>query len=137
MLAARPSLVWLESAGGSWAEKEEKPAEARVFATWTADDALSSRIDQHVAHYTGQGELAAAIQQGLDLREQGNEAAATQLLGRAVKIAHESGNVEMTQRLAKVVDVRGRRDGHGAAEARRQQGGDHGPRSSSRGRPSA
>jgi hypothetical protein len=105
MLAARPSLVWLESAGGTWVEKEEKPAEARVFATWTEDDALSSRIDRHVAHYTGQGELASAIQQGLDLRGQGNEAAATQLLGRAVKIAHESGNVEMTQRLAKVVDV--------------------------------
>jgi hypothetical protein len=105
MLAARPSLVWLESAGGAWVEKEEKPPQARIFATWTADDVLSSRIDQHVAHYTGQGELAAAIQQGLDLREQGNEAAATQLLGRAVKIAHESGNVDMTQRLAKVVDV--------------------------------
>jgi len=105
MLAARPSLAWLESTAGSWVEKEEKPAQARIFATWTADDVLSSRIDQHVAHYTGQGELAAAIQQGLDLREQGNEAAATQLLGRAVKIAHESGNVDMTQRLAKVVDV--------------------------------
>jgi Mg-chelatase subunit ChlD len=105
MLAARPSLVWLESEGGGWIEKEEKPAQARVFATWTGDDALSSRIDRHVAHYTGQGELAAAIQQGLDLREQGNEAAATHLLGRAVKIAHESGNAEMTQRLAKVVEV--------------------------------
>jgi von Willebrand factor type A C-terminal domain len=105
MLAARPSLVWLESAGGTWTEKEEKPAEARVFAAWTGDDTLSSRIDRHVAHYTGQGELAAAIQQGLDLRGRGNEAAATQLLGRAVKIAHESGNTEMTQRLAKVVDV--------------------------------
>lgn len=105
MLAARPSLVWLESQGGGWVEKEEKPAGARVFATWTPDDSLSSRIDRHVAHYTGQGELAAAIQQGLDLREQGNEAAATQMLGRAVKIAHESGNAEATHRLAKVVDV--------------------------------
>jgi hypothetical protein len=105
MLAARPSLVWLESAAGAWTEKEEKPPAARVFATWTADDVQSSRIDPHVAHYTGQGELAAAIQQGLDLREQGNEAAATQLLGRAVKLAHESGNVDMTRRLAKVVEV--------------------------------
>ena len=105
MLAARPSVVWLESAAGVWVEKEEKPAEARVFATWTADDSLSSRIDRHVAHYTGQGELAEAIQHGLDLREQGNDAAATQLLGRAVKIAHESGNADMTHRLSKVVDV--------------------------------
>jgi hypothetical protein len=105
MLAARPSLVWLEPVAGNWAEKEEKPAEARVFATWTADDTLSSRIDRHVAHYTGQGQLAEAIQRGLDARDAGNEAMATQLLGNAVKIAHESGNAEMTQRLAKVVDV--------------------------------
>ena len=105
MLAARPSLVWLETAAGVWTEREEKPSEARVLATWTADDTLSSRIDRHVAHYTGQGELAAAIQQGLDLRERGDEAAATQLLGRAVKIAHDSGNAEMTHRLAKVVEV--------------------------------
>jgi hypothetical protein len=105
MLAARPSLVWLEPAAGAWTEREEKPGEARVFAAWTGDDSLSSRIDRHVAHYTGQGHLAEAIQRGLDAREQGNEAAATQLLGNAVKIAHESGNVEMTQRLSKVVEV--------------------------------
>jgi hypothetical protein len=106
MLAARPSVVWLESSGGGgWTEREEKPPGARVFASWTADDSLSSRIDKHVAHYTGQGQLAEAIQQGMDARSQGNDAMATQLLGKAVKIAHESGNVEMTQRLAKVVDV--------------------------------
>jgi hypothetical protein len=105
MLAARPSMVWLESEGGGWAEKEDKPAGARVFAAWTGDDTLSSRIDGHVAHYTGQGELAAAIQKGLDLRGQGNDAAATQMLGRAVKLAHESGNAETTQRLARVVEV--------------------------------
>ena len=91
--------------GGFSSFSVHEPAAARVLASWTADDALSSRIDRHVAHYTGQGELAAAIQQGLDLRERGDEAAATQLLGRAVKIAHESGNAEMTQRLAKVVEV--------------------------------
>jgi Mg-chelatase subunit ChlD len=105
MLAARPSIVWLAASGGAWLEQEVKPPEARLFANWTADDALSSRIDRHVAHYTGQGELAEAIQQGLELREQGNEAQATQMLGRAVKIAHESNNVEMTHRLGRVVEV--------------------------------
>jgi uncharacterized protein with von Willebrand factor type A (vWA) domain len=105
MLAARPSVVYLESTSGQWQEQEVKPAEARLFANWTGDDSLSSRIDQHVAHYTGQGELAQAIQQGMELREQGNEAAATQLLGRAVQIAHQSNNQEMTQRLKKVVEV--------------------------------
>ncbi len=105
MLAARASVVYLESSGGQWVEKEDKAAEGRIFGTWTADDTLSSRLDHTVAHYTGQDELADAIQKGLELREQGHEAQATQLLGRAVKIAHSSNNVEMTQRLAKVVEV--------------------------------
>ncbi len=105
MLAARPSVSYAESAPQGWVEKEDKAAEARIFATWTGDDTLSSRLDHTVAHYTGQDELAEAIQKGLELRESGQEAAATQLLGRAVKIAHASNNVEMTQRLAKVVEV--------------------------------
>ncbi len=105
MLAARPSLVYLESGASGWVEQEDKPADARLFAVWTPDDSLSSRIDHHVAHYTGQGELAQAIETGLRLREQGDEAAATQFLGKAVKIAHESNNGAMTQRLKKVVDV--------------------------------
>jgi hypothetical protein len=108
MLAGRPSIAYFESdpaAAGGWAEREDKSPDARLFATWTADDTLSSRLDHHVAHYTGQDELAAAIQQGLELREKGQEAQATQLLGRAVKIAHASHNAEMTQRLSKVVDV--------------------------------
>jgi hypothetical protein len=109
MLAGRPSIVYQQSvpggAAGGWAEVEDKAPEARLFATWTADETLSSRLDHHVAHYTGQDELAAAIQEGLELREKGNEAQATQMLGRAVKIAHASNNAEMTQRLAKVVEV--------------------------------
>jgi hypothetical protein len=105
MLAARPSVVYLEPEAAGWAEREEKPPEARIFASWTDDSTLSSRIDGHVAHYTGQRELADAIQEGLKAREVGNEAAATQLLGRAVKLAHESQNQDMTQRLKKVVEV--------------------------------
>lgn len=115
MLAARPSISYQESAPaggnpqtpgpGGWVEKEDKAAEARIFATWTLDESLSSRLDHTVAHYTGQDELAEAIQKGLELREQGQEAQATQLLGRAVKIAHASHNTDMTQRLAKVVEV--------------------------------
>jgi hypothetical protein len=97
--------VYLQWVANQWAESEEKPVEARLFGTWTGDDSLSSRIDHHVAHYTGQDELAHAIQKGLEMRAQGDEAAATQMLGRAVKLAHRSNNAEMTQRLAKVVEV--------------------------------
>jgi VWA domain-containing protein len=102
MLAGRPSVVIRQPDG---TETEIKAPAARIFARWTADDSLSSRLDNTVAHYNGQDELAAAIQQGLEARERGDEASATQLLGRAVQIAHESDNAEMTTRLKKVVDV--------------------------------
>jgi len=39
-----------------------------VRAVWTDDDALSTRINAQVAHYTGQAELAQAIQEGLQAR---------------------------------------------------------------------
>jgi Mg-chelatase subunit ChlD len=105
MLACRPTITYQEWSGGAWVEHEDKAPEARLFATWTLDGSLSSRIDHHVAHYTGQGELAQAIQAGLEHRARGDEAVATQLLGKAVKIAHTSGNEEMTHRLKKVVEV--------------------------------
>jgi hypothetical protein len=105
MLAARPSVIYLASQGAGWNEQEDKSPEGRIFASWTGDDSLSSRLDHHVAHYTGQDELADAIRTGLEAREQGNEAAATQLLGKAVRIAHTSRNDAMTHRLQRVVDV--------------------------------
>ena len=108
LLAARPSLVYLEAASdapGGWIEREERPAEGRVFASWTADTTLSSRRDRHVAHYTGQDELARAIHEGLLLQARGDEPGAAQSLGRAVRLAHSSRNAGMTQRLARVVEV--------------------------------
>ena len=105
MLACRPSVVWLEPEAGAWVEREDKPATGRLFASWTDDAALTSPIDAHVAHYTGADELARAIQSGLDERSRGNEAAATAHLGHAVKLAHASHDVAMTQRLARVVEV--------------------------------
>jgi len=105
MLVTRPSLVFESLQGGAWVEQEIKGPQARIFASWTTDSSLSSRIDRHVAHYTGQDELAVAIETGLARRAAGDEAGATHLLGRAVRIAHESGNAEMTHRLARVVDV--------------------------------
>jgi hypothetical protein len=62
-------------------------------------------MNRHVAHYTGQAELAQAIQDGLEARKAGDEDTATARLGRAVALAHESGNEDTAHRLAKVVDV--------------------------------
>lgn len=99
MLGCRPSIVYLA------AGQEVKVAGAPVVATWTDDEALSARINDHVAHYTGQEELAENIQKGLEARATGDYDEATRYLGRAAKLAHESGNSQTLDRLAKVVDV--------------------------------
>ena len=78
---------------------------ALVRAVWTNDDALSTRINREVAHYTGQAELADAIATGLAARQSGDEKEATMKLGRAVQIAHEAGNEGTVRLLQKVVDV--------------------------------
>jgi hypothetical protein len=82
----------------------DQPA-ALVRAIWTDDERLSTRINREVAHYTGQAELADAIAQGLAAREAGDVESATVKLGRAVQLAHESGNDDTVRLLQKVVDV--------------------------------
>src|ERR1700722_1051519 len=95
MLAARISLV-----AGS-----EVLGQGLVRAIWTDDEALSTKINPRVGHYTGQAELAEAIPEGLGARKQGDEETATAKLGRAVALAHQSGNEDTAKLLAKVVDV--------------------------------
>jgi hypothetical protein len=58
-----------------------------------------------VAHYTGQTELADAIQEGLAAKAVGDTATATTKLGRAVLLAAQTGNEEATSRLRKVVEI--------------------------------
>jgi hypothetical protein len=99
MLAARVSLV-LNSASGA-----EMLGQGMVKAIWTDNEAMSTRIDRQVAHYTGQAELKDAIDDGLAARKAGDEERATAKLGRAVRIAHESGNEDTARLLARVVDV--------------------------------
>ena len=83
----------------------EVSAQSLVRATWTDDRALSTRINREVAHYTGQAELADAIQSGLESRKLGADDDATEKLGRAVQLAAESGNEATLKLLAAVVDI--------------------------------
>jgi hypothetical protein len=99
MLAARVSLVASSVAG------QQVLGQGLVRATWTDDEALSTRISAGVAHYTGQAELADAIAEGLEAAKRGDEETATARLGRAVALAHEAGNEDTARLLAKVVDV--------------------------------
>lgn len=86
-------------------------AQALVKATWSSNSELTATIDRQVAHYTGQTELAAMIQEGLAAKAAGDEATATTKLGRAVQLAAATGNEEATSKLRKVVDVQDEREG--------------------------
>jgi hypothetical protein len=100
MLAARVSLVAVDGAG-----QAATLGQGLVKATWSDDIAQTGRIDRTVADYTGQTELADAIREGLEARKNGDLDTATARLGRAVKLAAESGNEETALLLSKVVDV--------------------------------
>lgn len=95
MLAARVSLV----------DGDEVLSQGLVRAIWTDDEALSTRINREVAHYTGQAELADCIQDGLEARKTGDEATATAKLGRAVQLAAESRNEGTLRLLQGVVEI--------------------------------
>ncbi|WP_134738529.1 VWA domain-containing protein [Nocardioides sp. 503] len=90
---------------------ENVVTQALVKATWSNNSELTTRIDQQVAHYTGQTELASMIQEGLAAKAAGDEATATTKLGRAVQLAAETGNDEATSKLKKVVDITDEREG--------------------------
>ena len=94
-LAARVSVV----AG------EQVLGEGLVKAVWTADTALSAQISRRVAHYTGQAELAQAVQEGLSARKAGDTTTATAKLQRAMELAVESGNDGTAKLLRGVVEV--------------------------------
>lgn len=99
MLAGRVSVVVSDGTN------ETKATEAQILATWTDDEGRSAVLNPEVAHYTGQGELAQNIQEGLEARRVGDEEQATRKLGRAVQLAAESGNEGTTKLLRKVVEV--------------------------------
>jgi hypothetical protein len=103
MLAARVSL--LTGAG------PDTSGQALVKAIWTSDEVASARISPEVAHYTGQAELAANIQEGLEALKAGDERTATVKLGRATQLAVASGHDGTVRLLKKVVDIEDERTG--------------------------
>jgi hypothetical protein len=107
MLAGRISMVVPGGTSGSGDSDDQDTVlgQGRMLAVWTDDEALSTRINRQVAHYTGQGELADAIQQGLAARKAGDVEMATARLGRAVALATELGNEETAKLLSAVVEV--------------------------------
>ena len=117
-LAARVSLM----------VGDEDAGRALVRAVWTDDASLSTRIDRQVAHYTGQAELAALVQDGLRAVDDGDVDEATSKLGRAVQLAAASGNEVVAQSLARVVDVDDLETGTVRLKTTGRSGRDHEPR---------
>ena len=83
---------------------DEVLGEGLVKAMWTTDTALSARISNRVAHYTGQAELAQAVQEGLSARKSGDIVTATAKLHRAMQLAEESGS-DTAKLLEKLIEV--------------------------------
>jgi hypothetical protein len=80
-------------------------SEARIRAVWTDDEARSTRVNHELAHYTGQAEMARAIDDGYVARRSGDVEGATRRFGAAVRLAHEAGDTRKLQGLAAVVDI--------------------------------
>jgi hypothetical protein len=97
MLAGRVSMIVPAT--------NEVLGKGQILAVWTDDTALSTKINPEVAHYTGQAELAEAIQEGLEARKSGDVERATAKLGRAVALATRTGHDDTAKLLARVVDI--------------------------------
>jgi hypothetical protein len=95
MLAGRVSLAL----GG------DVVAEGKVLAVWTDDRAMSTRLNDEVAHATGVSELADAIREGIDAWEHDDAHAATRHLGLAVQLADRIGDGDLLGELERIVDV--------------------------------
>jgi hypothetical protein len=95
MLAARMSLM----------VGDEVRAKSSLRAIWTDDEELSTRINREVAHYTGQTEMSALIDEGLSARRRGDVDEATLKLGKAAQLAYEAGHEDTLKLLAGVVDI--------------------------------
>ena len=79
--------------------------EGLVKAIWTADTALSARINRAVAHYTGQAELAQVIQDGSSAYDSGDVATAAEKWRRALELAVDSGNLDTARLLRQVIEI--------------------------------
>ena len=98
---------YLAGFGIAWQHRIERIAVAWAGMTRRSADGarVAAGIDPDVAHYTGQAELAAAIQSGLQAKRQGDLDRATLRLGRAVQLAAASTHTDLLSLLTKVVDV--------------------------------
>lgn len=95
MLAARVTLV----VGG------EPAGQSIVPVVWTDDAAKSTRMNKRVADAIGERDLANVIQEGIDAHRSGDLSTATDRLGKAVRLANESGNDDVIERISTLAEI--------------------------------
>lgn len=100
-LLVRPGIKYM--VGGATEQIEKSTQEGWIFVQWTDDTALSAQIEEHIAHYTHQEELARAIKEGQEALARGDAVRATALLGRALTISERTGNEKITRLLSTIV----------------------------------
>jgi hypothetical protein len=100
MLAAEVSMVLTGSGGTS----EVTLAKGKVLAKWTDDETQSTRLHPSVEHYSKQEELADSVQRLRKAHEEDDLDAAEKEMRQARNLARQTGNEEISKRLAKLVD---------------------------------
>ena len=98
-------VAWISIAPVAGHDPAEEITEVPTWAKWTRDPRESTRINPQVAHYAGQAELAAAIQDGIEAYKQHRFELAKERLGRAVALAARLRHTEQLTRLARLVDI--------------------------------
>jgi Ca-activated chloride channel homolog len=100
----RPAVRFMDA---QHAEIEERgPRESWVVVEWTLQMALAAKINETVAHYTKEGELAELISKGNEALASGNRQQAAILLGQALEMSEQVKNEEIA-RLLRAIVVRG------------------------------
>jgi uncharacterized protein YegL len=80
-------------------------ARGSVLVTWTRNAVLSSRINERVAGYTGQQELALAVNQAVRAWDAQQEQEAAKLLGHAVALAYRLGREDVLEQLSQLAEI--------------------------------
>lgn len=82
----------------------EVAASASVKVSWTEDVMLTSSINPRVAGYTGQEDLAAAVDAGLDAWRNGRPDA-EEKMGQAVRLAHQVRHADLLERFSAIAEL--------------------------------
>lgn len=97
----RPAVRFVDA---QRAEMEERgPRESWVAVEWTLQMALAAKINETVAHYTKEGELADLISRGNEALARGDRRQAAQLLAQALEMSEQVKNEEIARLLRAIV----------------------------------